>query len=181
MKKGTGTKVALIGGGLLLLTGAMFLVKKGAAANKLQLDFSDFKVSLSGVGDYYVSNKGKLSLGRLPTQIIATVEFNAINPTNETLVFSTPYVTLTTDTKKDAKIIGHSTPDAAQITIPAKGNRLIPITVNIPLLSMLAIFPDYIQYAWGRANGETSTRKLIAKYDYTAYNINLSDQSVVNL
>lgn len=176
-------KIILIGSGVAAVTGLAFYMRKGSAAGKLQLDFSSAEFGLSGIQHLplVVGYLGKLTIPKLPKQVDVTVSFNAINPTGEELKFTAPYVTLTTSTKKDPKVVGHSTPDNSIIIIPAKGSRIIPVSIKIPLVSMIAIMPDYVQYAWGRMQGEPSTRQMIAKYDYQAYGVNLTDSSIVNL
>lgn len=167
-------KVLLITGGAIGLVTLASLLKKSSASDQLILNFSDLNVGLEGPNGF-----GAL---KIPKRVLFNVEFDAINPSKEELRFSAPFVRVKA-TGKDGqdKLIGNSViaPAAQQIiTIPAKSTQKIPILVEAPLLSMLAVFPDYIQYAWGRVHGEPSTRNIRVQYDYEAYGIKQNDESV---
>lgn len=171
----TGTKAALIVGGVAVVgVTAAFFGSKANAANKLVLDFNSFDVALRG--------QGQGIIGNLPTKVQFTLTFNAINSTNDSLKFSAPFTQVFATNKRGEQVsLGHSIPSSEEITIPAKGTRPITVVVETPLFTMLTVFPDYVQYAWGRTHGEPSTRNLTVKYDYTAYGINMSDQTQVAL
>lgn len=169
----TGGKVAIgVTAGVALIATAAFLAQKSGAADKLKLDFSSVDIALRGQGEGILS--------KLPTKVRVSITFNAVNPVNTELKFTAPFVELTVPNKQGVETsLGHSTPSSEEIIIPARGTKAITVTVDVPLFTMLTVFPDYVQYAWGRTHGEPSTRQLKAKYSYTAYGFNQSAETPI--
>jgi hypothetical protein len=165
----TAAKVAIAGTVVGLAFGIPYLLGKKDAGDKLIINLDSFDVGLGIVKNL----AGPLTL---PKGVTFKVGLDLQNPSGTSLEFTQPFLRAYAKNKKGERVeIGDSKASDSKIFIPAKKSKKVIADINIPLSTMLSIFPDYLSYALSRIGGAPATRSIELAYTYDAYGFEQGD------
>lgn len=164
--------VGLVG---LLSAGAYYGIKGtklSHAVDKLDYDIDAFTLK----------SIKKNPLG-IPTSLIYTVSLKLNNPTDQDLVITKPYFTLSVK-KADgslAKVFNTDTPDNITTNIKSKASTIVKHDIELRLLNVVPVIPNFIQYILGRITGTKSTQQVVIDVLLDSSGITIPIKKVVNL
>lgn len=164
--------IGLVG---LLSAGAYFGIKStklSHAVDKLDYDIDAFTLK----------SVKKNPLG-IPTSLIYTVSLKLNNPTDQDLVITKPYFTLSVK-KADgslAKVFNTDTPDNITTNIKSKASTIVKHDIELRLLNVVPVIPNLIQYVLSRVSGTKSTQQVVIDVLLDSSGITFPIQKIVNL
>lgn len=119
----------------------------------------------------------------IPTSLFYTITLKINNPTDQDLIISKPYFKVSVR-KMDgtlAKIFNTTTPDATETNIKAKSSTMIKHDIELRVLNVLPVVPNFIKYLIAKVTGAKPTITLVVDVTLESLGLTLPMQTIVKI